>query len=165
MISFFDVLIADFKSNIFIKSKLVILLFRIANVICNMPFVFKLAFYPFVIFYFLLTDWLFGIEIDPHAKIGKGFCIHHGVGLVISGYAVIGENCVVRQGVTIGNIIKKNGKNSLAPVIANNVEFGANAVAIGEIHIGENVRVGAGAVVVKSVPNNSTVVGVPGKLI
>lgn len=165
MRSFFLVLVDDFKSNIFIKSKLTIFLFRIAHVICKMPFIFKLILYPFVIFYFFLIDWMLGIEIDPNAKIGKGFCIHHGVGLVISGYAVIGNNCVVRQGVTIGNVINKNGQNSLAPIIGNNVEFGANSVAIGEIQIGDNVKIGAGAVVVKSVPGNSTVVGVPGRLI
>jgi len=99
------------------------------------------------------------IEIHPGAKIGKGFFIDHGVGVVIGETTEIGNNVTIYQGVTLGGTGKEQGKRH--PTIENNVVIGAGAIVLGNITIGDNARVGAGAVVTKSIPPNSTVVGNP----
>lgn len=101
----------------------------------------------------------YGVEISPKTKIGKGLSIAHIGGIVIHQDAVIGENLNIRQGVTIGN--SKSG----VPIIGNNVFFGAGAKAIGGITIGDNVVIGANAVVTKDFPDNVVVAGVPAKII
>jgi serine O-acetyltransferase len=103
-----------------------------------------------------------GIEIHPGAKIGKGFFIDHGMGVVIGETAVIGDNVTLFQGVTLGGTGKEKGKRH--PTIENNVVVGAGAKVLGNITIGENVSVGSNAVVLRDVPANSTVVGVPGRI-
>ena len=106
--------------------------------------------------------WMTGIEIHPGAKIGKGFFIDHGMGVVIGETSVIGRNVTLFQGVTLGGTGKVKGKRH--PTLGNNVVVGAGAKVLGNIHIGDNVQVGANAVVVRDVPANSTVVGVPGRI-
>lgn len=103
-----------------------------------------------------------GIEIHPGARIGKGLFIDHGMGVVIGETTVIGENVTLYQGVTLGGTGKERGKRH--PTIGNNVVIGTGAKVLGNIAIGDNSYVGANAVVVKDVPHNSTVVGVPGRL-
>ncbi len=100
-----------------------------------------------------------GIEIHPGAKIGKRCFIDHGAGVVIGETAEIGNDVTIYQGVTLGGTGKEKGRRH--PSIGNNVVIGAAAIILGAIHIGDNSRVGAGAVVTKSVPPNSTVVGNP----
>lgn len=107
--------------------------------------------------------FLTGIEIHPGAKIGKGFFIDHGMGVVIGETTEIGDNVLLYQGVTLGGVGKEKGKRH--PTIGNNVVIGAGAKVLGPITIGDNVRIGAGSVVLKSVPPNCTVVGVPGRII
>lgn len=104
-----------------------------------------------------------GIEIHPGAKIGKGFFIDHGMGVVIGETSEIGDNVTLYQGVTLGGTGKEKGKRH--PTIGNNVVISAGAKVLGSIEIGNNVIIGAGAVVIKSVPGNCTVVGVPGKIV
>ncbi len=106
---------------------------------------------------------LTGIEIHPGAKIGKKVFIDHGMGVVIGETAEIGDNCLLYQGVTLGGTGKSHGKRH--PTLKRNVVIGAGAKVLGSITIGANTRIGAGSVVVRSVESNSTVVGVPGRVV
>jgi serine O-acetyltransferase len=103
-----------------------------------------------------------GIEIHPGARIGKSFFIDHGMGVVIGETAIIGDNVLLYQGVTLGGTGKARGKRH--PTIGNNVVVGAGAKVLGDITIGDNSYIGSNAVVIKDVPPNSTVVGVPGRI-
>jgi len=103
-----------------------------------------------------------GIEIHPGARIGNGFFVDHGMGVVIGETAVIGDNVTLFQGVTLGGTGKEKGKRH--PTIGDNVVVGAGAKVLGNITIGSNVNIGANAVVIRNVPDNSTVVGVPGRI-
>ena len=104
-----------------------------------------------------------GIEIHPGAEIGKNFFIDHGYGVVIGETAVIGDNVLLYQGVTLGGNGKEQGKRH--PTIGNNVMISAGAKILGSFTIGDNSKIGAGSVVLKEVPPNSTVVGVPGHVV
>jgi serine O-acetyltransferase len=104
-----------------------------------------------------------GIEIHPGAEIASGLFIDHGMGVVIGETAEIGRNCTLYQGVTLGGTSLQHGKRH--PTLEDNVVVGAGAKILGAIVVGNNSKVAAGAVVVKSVPPNSTVVGVPGRLV
>lgn len=106
--------------------------------------------------------FLTGIEIHPGAQIGKGLFIDHGMGVVIGETSVIGDNVTLFQGVTLGGTGKERGKRH--PTLGNNVVAGTGAKILGDITIGDNVQIGANAVVVRDVPPNSTVVGVPGRI-
>lgn len=106
---------------------------------------------------------LTGADIHPGATIGKEFFIDHATGVVIGETSIIGDNVSVYQGVTLGGVSTEKKKRH--PTIGNNVVIGAGATILGPVVIGDNVRVGAGSVVVKSVPPNSTVVGVPAKIV
>ena len=106
---------------------------------------------------------LTGIEIHPGAKIGKKVFIDHGMGVVIGETAEIGNNCLLYQGVTLGGTGKSHGKRH--PTLEENVVVGAGAKVLGSITVGANTRIGAGSVVVRSVKGNSTVVGVPGRVV
>ncbi len=104
-----------------------------------------------------------GIEIHPGAKIGEGFFIDHGMGVVIGETAEIGDNVTLYQGVTLGGTSLQRVKRH--PTLGNNVVVGVGAQLIGNITIGDNTKVGAGSVVVTSVPADATVVGVPGRVV
>jgi serine O-acetyltransferase len=110
-----------------------------------------------------LARLLTGIEIHPAAKIGSGFFIDHGMGVVIGETAEIGNYVTLFQGVTLGGTGKERGKRH--PTLGNHVVVGAGAKILGGIRIGDNVKIGANSVVLKSVPANSTVIGVPGRVI
>src|SRR5437868_347746 len=110
-----------------------------------------------------MARWLTGIEIHPGAQIGKGFFIDHGMGVVIGETTEIGDNVTLYQGVTLGGTGKERGKRH--PTIGNNVIVGVGAQVIGAITVGDNAWIGAGSVVVKPVPDHSTVVGVPGRVV
>lgn len=110
-----------------------------------------------------LARWLTGIEIHPAAKIGTGFFIDHGMGVVIGETAEIGDYVTLFQGVTLGGTGKERGKRH--PTLGNHVVVGAGAKILGGIKIGDNVKIGANSVVLKSVPPNSTVTGVPARVI
>jgi len=107
--------------------------------------------------------FLTGADIHPGAKIGRGFFIDHATGVVIGETAEIGDDVSIFQGVTLGGVSTSKGKRH--PTIGSNVVIGANATVLGNIYIGDNVKIGAGSVVVKDVPPDSTVVGVPGKVV
>jgi serine O-acetyltransferase len=104
-----------------------------------------------------------GIEIHPGAKIGRRFFIDHGMGVVIGETCEIGDDVTIYQGVTLGGTGKEKGKRH--PTLGNNVLIASGAKVLGSITIGENSKVGAGSVVLKDVPNDSTVVGIPGTVV
>ncbi|HSA84849.1 MAG TPA: serine O-acetyltransferase [Nitrospira sp.] len=107
--------------------------------------------------------WLTGVEIHPSARIGTGFFIDHGMGVVIGETAEIGDYVTLFQGVTLGGTGKERGKRH--PTLGNHVVVGAGAKILGGITIGDNVKIGANSVVLKNVPANSTVIGVPARVI
>lgn len=107
--------------------------------------------------------WLTGIEIHPGAKIGRRFFIDHGMGVVIGETAVIGDDCTLYHGVTLGGTSWNKGKRH--PTLHNGVVVGAGAKVLGPIEIGEGARIGSNSVVVKAVPEGATVVGIPGHII
>lgn len=109
------------------------------------------------------SRFLTGIEIHPGAKIGRRFFIDHGMGIVIGETCEIGDNVSVFQGVTLGGTGKEKGKRH--PTIQDNVLIATGAKVLGSITVGENSKIGAGSVVLKEVPPNSTVVGIPGKVV
>ncbi|ADG81156.1 serine O-acetyltransferase [Thermincola ferriacetica] len=109
------------------------------------------------------SRWLTGIEIHPGAQIGDGFFIDHGTGVVIGETTIIGNNVTIYQGVTLGGTGKEKGKRH--PTIGNNVVISAGAKVLGNIKIGDNTKIGAGSVVLRDTPPNTTVVGVPGKVV
>jgi serine O-acetyltransferase len=104
-----------------------------------------------------------GIEIHPGAQIGKGFFIDHGNGVIIGETTIVGDNVTLYQGVTLGGTGKEQGKRH--PTIGNNVMISAGAKVLGSFKIGDNSKIGAGSVVLEEVPPNSTVVGVPGRVV
>jgi len=107
--------------------------------------------------------WITGIEIHPGAAIGRRFFIDHGMGVVIGETAEIGDDCTIYHGVTLGGTTWKKGKRH--PTLANNVVVGAGAKILGPITIGTNARVGSNSVVVRDVPADATVVGIPGRVV
>lgn len=109
------------------------------------------------------SRWLTGIEIHPGARIGRRFFIDHGMGVVIGETAEIGDDVLLYQGVTLGGTGKEKGKRH--PTIGNHVVIGAGAKVLGNIRIGDYVKIGAGSVVIRSVPDHSTVVGIPGRVV
>ncbi|MEO4055289.1 serine O-acetyltransferase EpsC [Solibacillus sp. CAU 1738] len=120
-------------------------------------------------FYFIarvisqVSRFFTGIEIHPGAKIGRRFFIDHGMGVVIGETCEIGDNVTLYQGVTLGGTGKEKGKRH--PTLEDNVLVATGAKVLGSITIGENSKVGAGSVVLKDVPPNATIVGIPGKVV
>mgnify|MGYP001472384062 CR=1 FL=1 len=110
-----------------------------------------------------ISRFFTGVEIHPGARIGKGVFIDHGMGVVIGETSEIGDRCLLYQGVTLGGTGKESGKRH--PTLKDNVVVGAGAKVLGDISIGTNTRIGAGSVVVKNVEPNSTVVGIPGRVV
>ncbi len=134
-----------------------IILYRLAHLLHNLGVFFLPRFISH------LARFLTGIEIHPGAVIGKGVFIDHGMGVVIGETAVVGDYCLLYQGVTLGGTGKESGKRH--PTLGCNVTVGAGAKILGNINIGSHARVGAVAVVLQDVPSNSTVVGIPGRII
>lgn len=110
-----------------------------------------------------VNRFLTGIEIHPAAKIGKGVFIDHGMGVVIGETAEVGDYCTIYQGVTLGGTSLSHGKRH--PTLEPNVTVGVNSAVLGAIRVGANSKIGGGSVVVKDVPPNSTVVGVPARVV
>ncbi|MCQ2739247.1 MAG: serine O-acetyltransferase [bacterium] len=126
----------------------------------------KLAYWNIPFIPRLISYWsriFTGIEIHPKARIGKRFFIDHGEGVVIGETTIIGDDVLIYQQVTLGGTGAQHAKRH--PTIGNNVIIGAGAKVLGNITLGDNVRVGAGSVVIDDVPDNSTVVGIPGRIV
>jgi len=119
---------------------------------------------PFSLFYKILYKFIqviTGIELPCEVSVGKNFRIDHFGGVIISGFASFGDNCVIRDGVTVG---LRRVDDPVAPKIGNNVDFGTGAKVLGGITIGDNVAIGANAVVLEDVPSNAIAVGVPARI-
>ena len=171
MVEFFKELYEDAKNiqqkdpaatNIFY----VILLYQgfhvlIFHKIAHFLYEYKLYFLARLVSQF--ARFITGIEIHPGAKIGKRLFIDHGMGIVIGETATIGNDCTIYHGVTLGGTGKDKKKRH--PDVGDNVMIGCGAKVLGSIKIGDNVKIGANAVVLKDVEKNSTVVGVPSKMI
>ena len=110
-----------------------------------------------------LARWITGIEIHPGAVIGRRFFIDHGMGVVIGETAIIGDDCMLYHGVTLGGTTWDKVKRH--PTLKNGVVIGAGAKILGPITLGDNVRVGSNSVVVRSIADNETVVGIPGRIV
>ena len=134
-----------------------ILLHRLAHKLYTM----NVPLLPRVISQFSRT--LTGIEIHPGAKIGRRFFIDHGMGVVIGETAEIGDDVLLYQGVTLGGTGKERGKRH--PTVGNHVVVGTGAKVLGNIRVSDCVKIGAGSVVVHPVPDHSTVVGIPGRVV
>jgi len=161
----FEYLFQDWKANRGnIKARLVLLMFRLVMVI-NRYTLTKIIFFPYLVFYRVNVEWVLGIELPRKLIVGKNLIFYHGQGLVVNYKTIIGDNCVLRNGVTIGHKLLPNGILSNCPRIGDNVDIGANVCIIGDISIGNNVIIGAGAVVVKNVPDNSVAVGNPARIL
>jgi len=120
-------------------------------------------YYPFARLVLYHYIYKFGISIPPYTEIGSGFCIGHFGGIVVNSKSIIGKNCNISQGVTLGRA--NRGRNKGYPILGDNVYIGPGAKIVGAIVIGNNVAIGANCVVTKNIPDDSVVVGVPGKII
>jgi len=109
------------------------------------------------------SRWMTGVEIHPAAKIGHRFFIDHGMGVVIGETSEVGDNVFIYHGVTLGGLSMKKGKRH--PTIGNDVIIGAGAQVLGPVNVGNNTKIGSGSVVVQDVPEYSTVIGVPGRVV
>jgi putative colanic acid biosynthesis acetyltransferase WcaB len=161
----FHTMVDEYRRNRFVKTRCIVLFFRAAHYLACRSAATRIAGAPLIALYIVLCDWLMGVEIPVKTRIGRGLTLFHGTGLVVNGFCVIGERCVLRHGVTIGNTLRADGSTSGVPVVGDDVEFGANSIALGDIRIGRGARIGAGAVVVHDVPDGSVAVGVPARVV
>jgi len=146
------------------KGQYVLFLFRLAQLI-NRSMIAKIIFYPYLLAYRYWVDWVWNIELPRKLTVGKGLSLFHGHALVINQGVVIGESCVLRNSTTIGHKKLADGSFSACPRIGNKVDIGANVCIIGDITIGDNVVIGAGSVVTKSIPSDCVVVGNPARVL
>ena len=143
------------------KAKIAILLYRLATLYRSRNPFYKLLGIPFVILNKLINECLFCVELPWQTRIGYGLKLYHPHCIVLNRGTVIGENCILRQGATIGSLTDSEGREGASPVIGNNVEFGAHVVVIGPVTLGDNVKIGAGTVVTKDLAAGQVVVGQP----
>ena len=155
-----------------VKSKLEIILYASFHAVLYHKlahFLYKCKLYFLARFISQMARFLTGIEIHPGAILGRRVFFDHGMGIVIGETAIIGDDCVIFHGVTLGGLSSKRANqtnnNKRHPTIKNNVMLGAGAKLLGDITIGENVKVGANAVVLADVPDNAVAVGIPAKII
>jgi putative colanic acid biosynthesis acetyltransferase WcaB len=145
------------------KGFLLLLLYRLAHAHLTAPIYARPFSFLYLIFYKVFTELFVGTEIHWRCEIGPGARVFHGFGLVIHSATKIGSNVVLRNGTTIG--IKSTDGDISAPRIGDYVDIGASAILLGGITIGHHAVIGAGAVVVKSIPEGAVVVGNPGRII
>lgn len=153
-----ELILDDLRVNPTVKSKVIVTLFRIAHASLSLPKVLAPAGWLVRIFYRLLVDWVLGVDLPCRTKVGRRLTIYHGTGLVVNPTAVIGNDCILRHGVTIGNKIVNNQETG-SPTIGDQVEFGANSTAIGPITIGNRCVIGANTVITKNLADDSVAVG------
>ncbi len=155
------IILDDFKRNKSnTKGLFFILFFRISH-FCSKNFLLKIIGFPIRVFYRIFIQWILAIDIPDVTDIGSGLAVYHGMGLVINEKSKIGKNVTIRHNTTIGNS-RSGGK---CPIIEDNVNIGANCVIIGDIQIGKNSIVGAGSVVINSIPPNCIAVGNPARVV
>jgi len=161
LMNFFQFIFQDWKVNTGnTKGRLILLLFRISNFSTTDRFYYYL-FFPYRIVYKIIVQGFFVIEIPWNVHIGKNLRLFHGQALVIHNRVMMGENCTLRHCTTIGNKEFRDGSSSTSPVIGNNVDVGSNVCIVGGIVIGDNVKIGCGAVVTRSISGDCIAVGNP----
>lgn len=143
------------------RGRFVLVMFRLAQVCYGLPEPVRWLGWPLLAAYHLLVGWLLGIEIPASVRAGPGLRLYHGVGLVVHRSVVLGRNCTLRHGTTLGN--RRGDKD--APVLGDGVDVGAQAILLGAIRIGDGARIGAGAVVLQDVPAGCTAVGNPARIL
>lgn len=163
MSNFFRYIFQDWQANqrTSLKSRLVLLMFRLAQILGQLPFPLSLC----RLIYQTLVEGLLGIELPWNTQVGSSLQLQHGTALVVNHDTKIGANCILRHSTTIGNKMLSDGSVSDSPILGNNVEVGSNVVIIGPIQVGDFAVIGAGAVVVKDVPPRTVVAGNPAKVI
>lgn len=163
--NFLSYLFQDWSANRGnIKGQLVLFLFRSVQLV-NRHMLLKILFCWHLVMYRIVVEWHLGIELPRKLTVGKGLIVYHGQALVVNQGVVIGQNCVLRNSVTIGHKKLADGTFSQCPRLGNHVDVGANVCIIGAVTIGDNVIIGAGAVVIKDIPHNSVVVGNPARIL
>lgn len=161
-LDFLNFIAQDWQRNKgYTKGKIVASSFRLANYASGNK-ILKVILLPYMAFYKFWIEWFMGIEIPASTKIGKGFIVYHGTGLVINKHTVIGDNCLLRHTTTLGN---KGATVTDCPTIGNNVNIGTHVCILGKISVGDNSIIGAGSIVTRDVPPNVVVAGNPAKII
>jgi len=166
MLPSLSILKEDWKRNRHnTKGLFVVTFFRLANFFATKKrnTLFWLLGIPIVICYKLFVEWILSVELQVKTDVVPGLVIYHGQGLVVSDQTKIGENVTLRHNTTIGNKQNTAGGTASSPVIGDNVDIGSNCVIIGDISVGANAVIGAGAVVVTDVPENAVMAGNPAK--
>jgi serine acetyltransferase len=153
----------DISCNSHAKSKFILAFYRIAfaSGASSSPIVRGIT-KPIRLLYRIVIDWIMGVDIPTTVRIGRRPVFYHSTALVINEAVVIGDDCILRHSVTIGNKLTKEGE-SAPPLIGNRVEFGAGAIILGAITIGDDAKIGAGSVVTKTVAPGAIIVGNPGR--
>ena len=145
------------------KGQLVMVFFRAAQSIRQLPDPWWLLGAPYLFGYRLLVEWVLGIELRYKTRIGARLRLFHAQALVVHENTVIGEDCTLRQSTTIGNKILPDGTSGACPVLGDGVDIGANSVILGAITVGDGAVIGAGSVVVKDVAAGAVVAGNPAR--
>jgi serine acetyltransferase len=159
----FSLIREDMACNSHAKSKFILAFYRVAfaSGASTSPIV-RMITKPIRLIYRVIIDWIMGVDIPTTVRIGRRPILYHSMALVINEAVIIGDDCILRHSVTIGNKLTKDGE-STSPIIGDKVEFGAGAIILGPIIIGDNAKIGAGSVVTKSVPPGAIIVGNPGR--
>jgi putative colanic acid biosynthesis acetyltransferase WcaB len=144
------------------KGRLVLAFFRLCQFLRHLPEPGWMLASPILLLYVVLVEWIMGIELGYRTAVGKRLRLYHASGLVVHPWAVIGDDVILRQGVTIGF---RRSSDMRVPVLGNRVEVGCGASILGPITIGDGARIGAGSVVVKDVPAGATVIGNPARIV
>jgi putative colanic acid biosynthesis acetyltransferase WcaB len=147
------------------KSRLILFMFRLHKPLRNLPLFLQFLPRTYCFFYQLIVEWILGVELPWDTAIGSNLKLQHGHALVVNHKTIIGANCTLRHSTTIGNKKLADNSYSCSPRIGNNVDIGSNVVILGAIRIGDNAVIGAGAVVVKDVPDGAVVAGNPARVI
>ena len=162
---FFKTIFSEVGQAKGIRIKMILILYRLSSYCLNSNKIYLILFFPIYVFYRFYTEFILGMELPAQIIAGTGLRIYHGHSLVVHAATKIGARCTLRQCVTIGNKMNKEGYSTGAPTIGDDVEIGVGAVIIGEISIGNRVKVGAGTIVNKDVPDDSIVVGQGARII
>ena len=165
-LSFINYLFQDWNANPKnIKARLVLFLFRLAQLCRRTPKPILIFLIPYLLFYRIFVEWILGVELPWNTTVGAGLKLFHGQGLVVNDHSVIGSGCTLRHNTTIGHKELLDGTFSASPIIGNNVDIGSNTAIIGPVVIGDNVIIGAGSVVVKNLESDGIYAGNPTRLI
>ena len=144
------------------KGRLVLAFFRLCQFLRRLPEPWWILASPVLFFYVVFVEWIMGIELGYRNVVGKRLRLYHGAGLVVHPWAILGDDVILRHGVTIGF---RRSTDNRVPVLGNRVEVGCGATILGAIAIGDDARIGAGAVVMRDVPAGATATGNPARIV